>query len=111
MMNYIFIKEDIIQISTWQLVAIILVTINSLHENEYKDGGHGRYTNNSLTTGVTEDTNVEDNGYYRYSITVTELRQNPDYMIYYIYWTRLVVMGILPTILLIYFNYKVRHIS
>ena len=110
MMNYIFIKVDN-KISTRKLVAIILVMINSLHENEYKDGGHGRYTNNSLTTGVTEDTNVEDNGYYKYSITVTELRQNPDYMIYYIYWTRLVVMGILPTILLIYFNYKVRHIS
>ena len=57
------------------------------------------------------ETNKEEikEGHYQYSITVTALRQNPEYMIYYIYWTRLVVMGILPTILLIYFNYKVRQ--
>ena len=85
--------------------------INSLRQNENKVGGHDLFSNDSLTMGATEDTNTESNGYYKYSITVTALRQNPEYMIYYIYWTRLVVMGILPTILLIYFNYKVRHIS
>ena len=45
---------------------------------------------------------------YTYTIETTPLRQNLNYVIYYIYWTRLFAMGILPTILLIYFNYKVR---
>ena len=90
---------------------IFIDMINSLRQNENKVGGHDLFSNDSLTMGATEDTNTESNGYYKYSITVTALRQNPEYMIYYIYWTRLVVMGILPTILLIYFNYKVRHIS
>ena len=64
----------------------------------------------NMTSGYAETSKEEiKEGYYQYSITVTALRQNPEYMIYYIYWTRLVVMGILPTILLIYFNYKVRQ--
>jgi hypothetical protein len=65
------------------------------------------FNTTSLSPGDYEETNNDIKGYYEYSITVTALRQNPEYMIYYIYWTRLVVMGILPTILLIYFNYKV----
>ena len=67
------------------------------------------FNTTSLSPGDYEETNNDRKGYYEYSITVTALRQNPEYMIYYIYWTRLVVMGILPTILLIYFNYKVRN--
>ena len=67
------------------------------------------FDNTSLSPGDYEKTTYDGEGYYEYSITVTALRQNPEYMIYYIYWTRLVVMGILPTILLIYFNYKVRN--
>ena len=52
--------------------------------------------------------NEDNDGAYTYTIETTPLRQNLNYVIYYIYWTRLFAMGILPTILLIYFNYKVR---
>ena len=65
------------------------------------------FNNISLSTSNSNEMDTDDNG-YELSIAVTALRRNPEYMIYYIYWTRLVVMGILPTILLIYFNYKVR---
>ena len=40
-------------------------------------------------------------------IGVTELRRNQDYVMYYTNWTRLVLIGIVPTVLLVYFNYKV----
>ena len=40
-------------------------------------------------------------------IQVTELRKDPYYTIYYNNWARLIVIGIAPTIMLIYFNYKV----
>ena len=42
-----------------------------------------------------------------YYIAVTDLRKNPDYHIYYNNWTRLFLIGIIPTVFLIYFNYKV----
>ena len=42
-----------------------------------------------------------------HTITVTDMRKNPAYTIYYTNWTRLILIGIIPTILLIYFNYKV----
>ena len=41
-------------------------------------------------------------------IAVTDLRRNPAYTKYYNNWTRLLLNGIIPFILLIYFNYKVR---
>ena len=40
-------------------------------------------------------------------IVVTPLRRNPYYAIYYTNWTRLILIGVLPILLLIYFNYKV----
>ena len=43
-------------------------------------------------------------------IRATELRKNAYYAIYYNNWTRLLVLGIIPAALLIYFNYKVRDI-
>ena len=42
-------------------------------------------------------------------IGVTELRRNQDYVTYYTNWTRLVLIGIAPTVLLVYFNYKVNN--
>nr|XP_040571530.1 FMRFamide receptor-like isoform X2 [Lepeophtheirus salmonis] len=44
--------------------------------------------------------------YYK-AIRTTELRKNPDYVIYYNNWVRLMVIGIVPFFLLIYFNYKI----
>ena len=43
-------------------------------------------------------------------IGVTDLRSNANYMIYYTQWTQLFVKAIIPTVLLIYFNYKVSSI-
>ena len=40
-------------------------------------------------------------------LEVTPLRKDPDYAIYYNNWTRLVVLGIIPFAMLVYFNYKV----
>lgn len=42
---------------------------------------------------------------------MTELRKNPFYAIYYNNWTRLIVLGIIPAAMLIYFNYKVNEAS
>lgn len=46
-------------------------------------------------------------GTSRPEITVTELRKNPYYAIYYSCWARIIVTGILPIALMIYFNWKV----
>ena len=40
-------------------------------------------------------------------IDVTELRKNPTYAIYYNCWARIIITGLIPIVLLIYFNYKV----
>ena len=44
-------------------------------------------------------------------VAVTDLRRDPDYTIYYTNWTRLLIIGIIPMALLIYFNYKVSEES
>ena len=41
-------------------------------------------------------------------ISVTDLRTNQVYVTYYNQWARLFVMGFIPAVMLIYFNYKVR---
>jgi hypothetical protein len=40
-------------------------------------------------------------------IEVTPLRKDPDYAIYYNNWARLAVLGIVPFLLLVYFNTKI----
>ena len=40
-------------------------------------------------------------------LSVTELRLHPDYTIYYNNWTRLAVLGIIPAVLLVFFNAKI----
>ena len=40
-------------------------------------------------------------------LAVTDLRTNPNYAIYYNNWARLLVLGIIPFILLVYFNTKI----
>ena len=44
-------------------------------------------------------------------IEVTELRKDADYTIYYTNWTSFFLKGIIPTFLLIYFNYKVSFLG
>ncbi len=41
-------------------------------------------------------------------MSATALRKNRTYAIYYSNYARLLVLGIIPAVLLIYFNYKVR---
>lgn len=40
-------------------------------------------------------------------LAVTDFRLNPDYAIYYNNWTRLAILGIIPAVLLIFFNAKI----
>jgi hypothetical protein len=40
-------------------------------------------------------------------LTVTELRKNPYYATYYSSWARLIVTGIIPFMLLVWFNTKI----
>lgn len=46
-----------------------------------------------------------------FQVEVTELRREPAYAIYYNNWTRLLILGIIPAIMLVYLNYKVRNES
>ena len=47
----------------------------------------------------------------RVGIVITWLRNHPRYMKYYTHWTQLFVKAIIPTVLLIYFNYKVSFLN
>ena len=40
-------------------------------------------------------------------LAVTDFRLNPDYAIYYNNWTRLAVLGIIPAVMLVFFNTKI----
>ena len=64
------------------------------------------YANGTLLENFTVD-DVEFE--YSYYIQVSDLRKNPHYTTYYTNWTRFFILGIIPTILLIYFNYKVSY--
>jgi hypothetical protein len=52
------------------------------------------------------DTNSTDYPNEPY-LDVTPLRKDPDYAIYYNNWARLAVLGIVPFLLLVYFNTKI----
>ena len=56
-----------------------------------------------------EWTNSTINGSIEYelSYTITELRDDPNYIQFYINWTRLVTTGIIPMTALIYFNFGI----
>ena len=56
------------------------------------------------------DNSTEIVGFEHY-ITTTSLRRDPYYTIYYTNWTRLILIGVLPILLLIYFNYKVSKLT
>lgn len=38
---------------------------------------------------------------------VTDFRLDPDYAIYYNNWTRLAILGIIPAVMLVFFNAKI----
>ena len=52
-------------------------------------------------------THKDQNGTEIVELAVTELRKNPDYTIYYSNWTRLLGIGCLPFVMLIWFNLKI----
>ena len=56
-----------------------------------------------------EWTNSTINGSVEYelSYTITELRDDPNYIQFYINWTRLITTGIIPMSALIYFNFGI----
>jgi hypothetical protein len=64
-------------------------------------------TNLTLSDGtmntVLEQESIEWTPY----ITVTSMRKNPDYSIYYNCWARLFFLGVIPAAMLIYLNYKI----
>ena len=79
-------------------------------KHEILPDGYELWPDNTVTFNGTilENFSEEDLEYeYHYRIEVTDLRKNPYYTIYYTNWTRFFIMGIIPTVLLIYFNYKV----
>ena len=83
-------------------------SINTLFNNSENSEVDRKQLHNMSAFRVTKeffDTSIL--GGNEYGIEVTSLRKNPEYTFYYSYWTRLVVMGVLPIILLIYFNYKI----
>ena len=52
--------------------------------------------------------NANKTSYYDIpTIDVTALRKDPDYAIYYHNWARLAVLGIVPFVMLVYFNTKI----
>ena len=57
---------------------------------------------NNSTANMTED-EIE----YDIDFEVSELRENPDYIQYYINWTRLITTGLIPMGALIYFNFGI----
>ena len=78
-------------------------------EEKYEDAQKGNQEELSyLDADYTLDEIIKkENMKTKSFIGVTELRQNQDYVMYYTNWTRLVLIGIVPTVLLVYFNYKV----
>ena len=46
-------------------------------------------------------------GKYEPHLAVTDLRLNPDYSIYYNNFTRLAILGIIPVVMLLFFNSKI----
>ena len=55
----------------------------------------------------TNSTNVNGSLEYELSYTITELRDDPNYIQFYINWTRLITTGIIPMSALIYFNFGI----
>ena len=54
--------------------------------------------------------NEPQNSTIAFHICPTELRQNPSYILWYINVSNLVVTGVAPSILLVFFNYKIYDI-
>lgn len=56
-------------------------------------------------------TSTADEGELDVAIAATDLRNHPDYIRFYINWTRLVTTGLLPMGALIFFNWNIFRYS
>ena len=58
----------------------------------------------SNSTNLTEsEAEIE----YKMEFEISELRDNPNYIHYYVNWTRLLTTGLIPMVMLIYFNFGI----
>ena len=64
-------------------------------------------TPDHLVTEVEKATKEDDDHTFESYIHATGLRKNEAYAIYYNSWTRLIFLGILPTLVLVYFNLQI----
>ena len=80
------------------LIAIIL-NVPKWMETKYK------WTPvESNSTNLTEsEAEIE----YKMEFEISELRDNPNYIHYYVNWTRLLTTGLIPMVMLIYFNFGI----
>ena len=63
----------------------------------------------STNINITADTNktTETEIFYEIGLGVSDLREDPEYIRYYINWTRLITTGLIPMGSLIYFNFGI----
>ena len=78
----------------------ILLNVPKWLETEY-------YWKTKNITANSNLTNLTSEVEYTIDFKVTELRDNPDYVNYYVNWTRLLTTGIIPMAALIYFNFGI----
>ena len=94
--------KPVFKLHPGHVLAIILLPvlfyIPKFFEAEFV--GEGVSTNRSVVF-----VDYDDGG--SSSIDITALRKNPYYVIYYHNWARLAVLGILPFVMLVYFNTKI----
>ena len=83
---------------TYELMNISEIS----RQNQRLEGHYFSFSNKS-----NERPHTHDKGYYEYSIIPNSLRKNPEYVMFYVYVFRLLILGMVPTILLIVLNYKI----
>ena len=63
-------------------------------------------SNDSGSDMALADVSVSNVTEYRVILNITEFRMDPNYSIYF-HWTRFVILGVIPFILLIFFNAQI----
>ena len=63
-------------------------------------------SNDSGSDMALADVSVSNVTEYRVILNITEFRMDPNYSIYF-NWTRFVILGVIPFILLIFFNAQI----
>ena len=63
-------------------------------------------TNMNISADTNKTTETEEK-VYEIGLGVSDLREDPEYIRYYINWTRLITTGLIPMGSLIYFNFGI----